>query len=374
VLCARTTITEFVRVEVTDLVTESLDWQLVWDLARAHGVVPLVYRSMVSICPNAIPKEFHEKLRRHIQANTLLNTLLAKELGTLMDALAAKGVRAIPFKGVTLAQSAYGDLGLRECADLDLIVEQSSIPLARQVLWAQGYQLASKDEHQSASEEIYNFFQKKNGIVAVDLQWVMARQHFAFRLDRSVFWTRLRPVHLPTGSVMGLCPEDLLILMCVHGSKHAWEELKWVCDVAEVVHRRKALDWSRLLYQAARNLFDIGLPKTIVESIEADPDLLSLVRHMPKRLLKERGEGIEEAHAEALYFMLKDSMREQWKSGFALCRVDSPVIYETLPWFRLQSWLQLLHRLTKPLQRLSVRCLLSHRLRRAMLRWLDSPS
>ena len=50
--------------------------------------------------------------------------------------------------------------------------------------------------------------------------------------------------------VMGLCPEDLLILLCVHGSKHAWEQLKWTCDVAELVRRRPTLDWSRILFQA----------------------------------------------------------------------------------------------------------------------------
>lgn len=388
VLCARTSITEFVQVEVLDLLTDPLNWDMIWQLARTQGVVPLVYRSLISICPSAIPREHHEKIRRHIQANTLLNTLLAKELGSLLDALGAKGIQAIPFKGVTLAQSAYGDLGLRECTDLDIIVEQSAVPSARQVLWAQGYQLVSKDEQQSAAEEVYNFFQRKNGIVAVDLQWVMARPHFAFRLDRCVLWSRLRPVHLPTKTVMGLCPEDLLILVCVHGSKHGWEELKWACDVAELVRRRKALDWSRLLYQAnewgcrrmvllglavARNLFDIGLPKCISRAIESDPDVPSLARHMPKQLLRNPRQGVEESYAEGLYFMLKDSTFDQWKSALALCRVDSPVIYETLPWFRLQHWLQLLHRFTRPVQRVAVLCMPSHRLRRAIVRWLHCP-
>ena len=110
-------------------------------------------------------------------------------LETVLDALSAKGVTAIPFKGVTLAQAAYGDLSLRECADLDLIVEQASIPQARKVLWSQGYQLTSQDgKNGSESDEPYNFFQKKNGIIAVDLQWIMARPHFGFRLDRSAFW------------------------------------------------------------------------------------------------------------------------------------------------------------------------------------------
>lgn len=135
-LCARTTVNEFIRVEVADLACDGIDWELVWKLSRTHGVAPLVYRNLVTICPAALPSSIHESFRRHNQANALLNSLLAKELVTLLEALAAKGVTAIPFKGVTLAQTAYGDLGLRECADIDLIVEQGAIPQARKVLWS----------------------------------------------------------------------------------------------------------------------------------------------------------------------------------------------------------------------------------------------
>ena len=131
VLCARTAVSEFVRVEIADLVCHGMNWDVVWELSKTHGVAPLVYRNLAMICPAAMPSMIHEAYRRHNQANALLNTLLSKELVTLLDALAAKGITAIPFKGVTLAQVAYGDLSLRECADIDLIVEQEAIPGTR---------------------------------------------------------------------------------------------------------------------------------------------------------------------------------------------------------------------------------------------------
>ena len=118
VLCARTTMSEFARVEVGDLVSDGINWDIIWQLSRVHGVAPLVYRNLVTICPKAVPSTIHEAFRRRNQANVLLNSLLARELVSLVDALAAKGIRAIPFKGVTLAQIAYGDISLRECADI----------------------------------------------------------------------------------------------------------------------------------------------------------------------------------------------------------------------------------------------------------------
>jgi hypothetical protein len=381
-------VTEFVRVEVVELISDGIDWDLVWQLSRVHGVAPLVYRNLVSICPASVPSAIHDTFRRHIQANALLNTLLAKELVTVLDALAAKGVNAIPFKGVTLAQTAYGDLSLRECADLDLIVDQASIPQARKVLWSQGFQLASRDmSGRHESDEPYHFFQKKSGIVAVDLQWVMARGLFGFRLDRGAFWSRLRPVSLPSKNVMGLCPEDLLIVLCVHGTKHAWEQLKWVCDVAELVRRRPTLDWSRVIFQAgewgcrrmvllglavAHSLFDTVLPRAVSIEIEADADIPVLLRRLPKQLLENSEQGIGEDSADALYMTLKDTWWERWKLGLALCRVEADVIAHSLPWFRCQRKLQLLSTCLKPFHSVAVKRILSARMREAVVRWLQS--
>lgn len=390
VLCARTTFSEFVRVEVEDLLVQSIDWESVWRLSRIHGVAPLVYRTLSSICPASVPPAIHDSFRRHIQANALLNTWLAKELATLLEALAAKGVHAIPFKGVTLAQSAYGDLSLRECAELDLIVEQASIPQASQVLWSKGYQPISQDmESGNELTKPCPFFQKKNGIVAVNLQWAMTRPHFGFRLDGREFWDRLKPIHLPTKTVMGLCPEDLLILLCVHGSKHAWEQLKWTCDVAELVRRRPALDWSRILFQAdewgcrkmvmlglamARTLLDATLPRAVLHEIDADADISTLVCRMPKQLLKNPCQGIDEDCADALYLTLKDTWWERLKLGAALCRDEAEIITRPLPWFRFQRTLRGLFACLRPFHWFVVKCVPSIRIRRAVVRWLESTS
>ncbi|MDL1890717.1 nucleotidyltransferase family protein [Nitrospirales bacterium NOB] len=387
VLCARTRINDFIRVEVADLVDDGVEWDLIWRLARAHGVAPLVYRNLVAICPAAVPATVHELFRRHIQANALLNSLLAKELASVVEAMAAKGVRTIPFKGVTLAQFAYGDLALRECADLDLIVDQTSVSQARQVLWSQGYQLTSRNGHyDESSDEPYHFFQKRNGIIAVDLQWTMAGPRFEFRLDRSQLWARVRAVDLPTKSVPGLCPEELLLLLCVHGAKHGWEQLKWACDVAELVTRRQTLDWSRLLFLAkewrcrrmvllglalAKSLFDIVLPRAVLDAIETDWTIAGLLRHMPKQLLKFPASGIDEQNVEGLHFLLKDSWWERWKFGISLCRSEAAVIRRPLPWFVSQPALRQLAVWLRPFHWLAVKCLPSARMRRVIVRWLQ---
>ena len=59
VLCARTAVSEFVRVEITDLVCDGINWDLLWQLSKAHGVAPLVYRNLAAICPAAVPSAIH---------------------------------------------------------------------------------------------------------------------------------------------------------------------------------------------------------------------------------------------------------------------------------------------------------------------------
>ena len=388
VLCARTAVSEFVRVEIAELVCDGINWDLVWQMSKAHGVAPQVYRNLATICPAAVPSAIHEAFRRQNQSTTLMNTVLAKELVTLLDALAAKGVTAIPFQGITLAQVGYGDLSLRECENIELIVEQGAVSQARKVLWSHGYQRANTDSDAEAEvRECNHIFIKRSGMVTVRLQWGLAANHSGFRLDRAALWGRLKPVGLPTKAVMGLCPEDLLILLCVHGTIHAWKQLNWVCDIAELVRRKPALDWSRVLFQAsewkcrrmlllglamAQNLFDTVLPRTVAHQIDADADISVLVRTMPQQLLRHPDQGIDQDGSDALSVTIKDSLWERWKLGLILCRVEAKVIHRPLPWFRFQRQLRLMSACMKPLLRSVPKGIVPVRVRHRVVGWLQS--
>lgn len=178
-----------------------------------------------------------------------------------------------------------------------------------------------------------------------------------------------------------------MILLCVHGSKHAWEQLKWVCDVAELVRRRPTLDWSRVLFQAgewgcrrmvllglamAHSLFDTVLPSVVLREIDGDADISVLALKMPRQLLKQPDQGIDEDCAPALYMTLKDSWLERWKLGATLCRAEAEVLTRTLPWFRFQRRLRLLSVCLKPVHRLLAKSILSVRMRETVVRWLQS--
>lgn len=360
--CARTSHPEFTGSRIREAAQHGMNWPLLLDLARYHGVGPLLYRTISTVCPDLVPKDSLDTLRQVTQAGTLLNRVLARELVRLCRAFEESGVPVVPFKGATLAAMAYKDLSLRDFDDLDFIVPQHRVADVKRVLWSLGYSPRdrSPDEHDAAhADEPYHVFVKKSSVLRVDLQWVMAHEQFAFHLDRREIWDHLIPVSIDGHQVRGLAPEDLLIILCVHGSKHAWERLKWVADVAELL-RAHQLNWNGVFSTATRwkcrrmvllglelanRLMEVPLPIYILNMIAADHDVTVLARRMPKSMLTHQQDGIDEHDGPALYFSLKDSWWERWRYGMVLVRNGHPLITHLPSWFRWKRQMTLLSRI-----------------------------
>lgn len=387
VLCARSHVDAATGARIRQLAQHGVEWGAVVELAKWHGVVPLVYQNLRQWHPHAIDGCMGEALRRYVQATALLNRVLAKELTGLLDDFKARGIPAMSVKGPTLALCAYGNLTLREFDDLDLIVAKEEIVKATEVLVERGYRITSiATEGRDTGEEIFHLFRHKhNPVFRVDLQWVMAGSSFGFRLDRKTFWERRRVLMLESGPASTLSPEDLLIVLGVHGSKHAWTELKWACDVAELLRATQRIDWQyversakamgcwRLVLMGlamAQSLFDVPLPQSICEALANDDDLQDLVGRMPETLLADPADGVAEADAEAFYFVLKDSWWQQWWFGLQLCHGDSHVVRTPPGWVRQGTALRWLSRRLKPIHRAAVTIIPTGRIRQSIVRWL----
>jgi len=197
------------------------------------------------------------ELTQFFRANAIKNLYLTAELLRILRLLDAQGIRAVPLKGPALAQSLYGDLALREFCDLDVLVQETDLRKARELLEAQGYHLdASLDPRGEAAhirnEQDYPFRHPAKGIL-IELHWRFAPRWFAFPLAPSQVWPRLQPMHLAGREVPSFCPEHLFLFLAAHGAKHRWCALKWLCDLAQLIHRHPRLDWEWIVDQARRS-------------------------------------------------------------------------------------------------------------------------
>jgi hypothetical protein len=276
-LCARTAIADQDAAKIRALVEQDLDWASVIRQARLHGVNPLLYHSLNSICPELVPKECMQQIQERFATNALWTLRRSGELIRLVAACDAEGILAIPIKGPVLAVQAYGDVALREFVDLDLLVHPRDLERAAAVLRAHGYTQRSNlsgDEIVFARQDGYDMVELHGCLVA---HWRLRR---SFALDVDALRPRLVPVALVGNRcILTLSPEDLLLALCVHGCSHHWSRLSWIADVAELLRGQGDLDWTALLARA----HELGSERMLLLGLRLAHDLLGAELPAPVR-------------------------------------------------------------------------------------------
>jgi hypothetical protein len=249
-----------------------------------------------------VPHEAVSKLKLHYLENSARNTVLTAELCRLINLFADAGIETIPYKGPVLGIFAYGNLALRRFVDLDVIVKKTDVWKAREILLAEGYTAAkslSPSQQELLLRTQHNLqFSRDNHRLIVELHWEVAPHLFASSVDADKLWQDLITIDVHGVSVKTFSAEDLLFSLCVHGSRHLWERLSWICDIAELIARHR-LNWTSLLERAAtadnERMFLLGLhladkllgaplPDEVKQRCESDERLKSLAQNVVEHL------------------------------------------------------------------------------------------
>lgn len=261
-------------------------------LADLHAVGPLAFSSLGGHQAGVQDSLLKTELAASHQVNVFRNLALAAELVALCKRFAANQILAVPLKGPALAALAYGDVGLRAFADLDLFVRREQVIPARDLLREAGFEMYSKVHHSSDAAYLRSInaeFTMCRGNTSVDLHWRVLPDFFPFHLDSESLWAgvttqRLAGHHLPAFS-----PEHQLLYLAAHGAKHYWAKLRWACDFAKFL-QVVPVDWSRTLElaQAAgkplmlthalalvRKLFHLELPAAAARLVDAKAEDLA---------------------------------------------------------------------------------------------------
>jgi Uncharacterised nucleotidyltransferase len=254
-LCARTHMEPDTVERVRRVVAGSINWNYLIREAFYHGTLPLLFWNLAHLCPDMIPLSTLNQLRNAFHKIARLNLFLTRELIQLLNLFKASGIRALPYKGPLLAATAYGNLSLRHFSDLDILVSREDMLKAKELLTLRGYKpnlelSPSQEAAYLRSQHDYRFIRTHDGLV-VELQWKVTKRLFSFPFDFNDVWSRSEPVALAGAEIMTLRPEDLFLILCVHGAKHRWEQLKWICDIAELVAAyRQKIDWGKVVDRA----------------------------------------------------------------------------------------------------------------------------
>ncbi|NJR45523.1 MAG: nucleotidyltransferase family protein [Hyellaceae cyanobacterium CSU_1_1] len=88
--------------------------------------------------------------------------------------------------------------------------------------------------------------------IAIDLQWSLTekRKSKYFPIDLYNLKNNLTYINIGGRKISQLSNEDMFLFLCFHGSKHCWQSLRWICDVAEFIQAHPNLDWQKIETQA----------------------------------------------------------------------------------------------------------------------------
>jgi hypothetical protein len=332
--CARTRMDPATAGRLQALLERELDWAYLLRSARWHGVLPLVHWHLRETAPGLVPAAVRGELRESFERTQRRNLFLALQLCVILKRFAAHGIPAIPYKGPTLAMSAYGRVGFREFADLDILVNKRDVLRAKDVLVAEGFRpgsaLTEAQERALVESQHAYLLARPDRTAMVELHWEISPRHVSLSLQPERFWERLQPVTLAGTTVLTLAPEVLLPSLCEHGAKHLWERLAWICDIAELVQATPHLDWTRVVDEARRSasermlalglrlatdLLGAPMPEPVRSRAEADPVIGGLVSRVRASLFPadNRPAGL----LEQARFHLR--VRERWGHRLRYC-------------------------------------------------------
>ena len=274
--------------------------------------------------PLDVPEPVETALADRAERATYDALEMVRTLHRVFDLLEASDVRALPYKGPALQAAVHDDIAFREVADLDVLVPRTDIRAARAALLEAGFEPWDELDDLALRTPVggpqHTVAVSDSGVI-VELHWQVATGHFTFPVDFERLWAGRETVDVGGETLPTMRSADHLALLSVHGNKHCWSGLCWLCDFAAAV-RTFDIDWERLLESAAERggermllvgceladrLLDVD-PPAAVERRRARGDAVdALAKRVEKRFLWAS------QHDELELFSYRFAVRERWR-------------------------------------------------------------
>ena len=312
------------------------DWEAVMGQAARHGLLPLLHSRLRRHCPDAVPPTVAENLHASFLANAARNMMMTAELKAVMGWLEADDVPAIAYKGPTLAAWAYGDVALREFCDLDILVRPIDRARAIAVLTANGCVPKGAAGAAALSGNCEIGFATPAGC-DVDLHWAVSPRYLP-SIDTDVALTRVHRVDMAGATLPTLGADDLFACLALHGARHCWASLGWICDVAKLVSVAP-LSWAALLAnRRTRRMFHVAVllaadllsapvPPEVVARARRDRAALRVAQQVRDNLFTDDAD-LAGRPAGALMHLrmtttIRDKVRYIWRRGLEANQTDN---------------------------------------------------
>jgi len=282
-LCARPRPSDEAVGRIRVLLAQPLDWPLIFRLAEDYRTIPLLALHLQHHAEDLLASDIRTGLQRHHLDSTRHNLVLAAEVLRLIDLVSATGIDIVSFKGPVSAVLAYGDMAMRACGDIDLLVKPHHHGKAERLLENDGYRV--RQRYQTAMQ---SSLWHETRQVSVDLHWGIPPELLRLNTDR--LWEDIGAITLLGRPVPTFSLRDTLLVTAVNAVKEYWKpSLHHLSDIAALTDNCTDQDWLAAFDRAR----EIGCQRMLVTALLFAHRLLGMPLPTvgPVQLFRHRGIG-----------------------------------------------------------------------------------
>lgn len=371
--CSQTEIdTEQIK-DLSSVLSQPLNWDYIINISTRNGVLPLVSSNLTRLFSDQLSVKIKTFLTKTFSSHVKHNMRLTSKMIEVVQLFKENGISVLPYKGPLLALQAYKNISLRKFGDLDILIKPDQLKQAVNLLTANNFTPVTD---QYWLDNIKYCLIKKKDIgflsndesVYLELHWKLAKSYFDIPIKSEYLWQKSETITLAGSEIKTLSYNHLLIYLCLHGTKHAWERLSWISDINELVHSKKTVNWLRLLEEAkslgCENVLTLGLflahdffnlQTPLVSRIKEEEKLKffqTIVDETRVRLFSEKTKFFELGENYAFQLKLKERFQDKCKLhkyyNSRFLRLTFSVSDVDKATFRLPIWLTPLYYILRP--------------------------
>ena len=293
------------------LLHKPFDWTKLIELAKRHRMISHVFYNIMNL-KEYIPVHAYNKIQQQCEQNRLKVIRLAGTLIETTVALQENNISVVVLKGPLMAYQFYGDIGMKQSRDIDLLVERKNIDQCDLILKNMGCKriqpdFSLSDKQKKVHKKIihhYTYLNPKTNTL-IELHWRLLSPPALIPIDTTSLIERSVKINWEKKTFNVLGEDDLILYLATHGSKHQWYRLYWLKDFSEALYCFPENRYKALINHARNN----GLLKPLIQGIllsnilfdyELPDEFVPLINNKHYRLAKAALAGIKKSETKNL--------------------------------------------------------------------------
>ena len=253
-----------------DLLKKDMDWNSFFRLLRRHRVTVQTHKVLQQLPRGHVDSQILSRLKCQSALVVQRNMGMTAYLISLTRQLTDTGIAYLAFKGPVAGYDLYGTPGIRQMRDLDILIDPEALTQAEAVLLKNGFTRIVPDFSLPPRQLSYFIKNGHHFVYAhpvkkcvIELHWRLFGNSVLFPISFSMLWQQKRSIRMGTQDIFTLGREHTFLMLSVHGSKHSWNRLFWLNDIARMMHAGAITDWPGFTSQVKK----MGIERMVAESV-----------------------------------------------------------------------------------------------------------